>query len=66
MGRKTTLMGFSLFGFVLGFLAWLLRGSVSSLIASMGVNSDVFYAVLAGIAGGFLMLIAVLVWSAVD
>ncbi|MDA4134933.1 MAG: hypothetical protein OK441_05140 [Thaumarchaeota archaeon] len=66
MGRKTTLMGFSLFGFVLGFLAWLLRASVSNLVSSIGLNQDIAGAVLAGIAGGFLMLIAVLVWSAVD
>ncbi|MGA2198903.1 MAG: hypothetical protein ABSG45_03095 [Nitrososphaerales archaeon] len=66
MGRKTTLMGFSLFGFVLGFLAWLLRKPVANLIASVGVNQDILGAVLAGIAGGFLMLIAVLIWSAVD
>ena len=66
MGRKTTLMGFSLFGFVLGFLAWLLRVSVSNLVSSIGLNQDIAGAVLAGIAGGFLMLIAVLVWSAVD
>jgi hypothetical protein len=66
MGRKTTLMGFSLFGFVLGFLAWLIRKPVANLISSFGVNQDILGAVLAGIAGGFLMLIAVLVWSAVD
>jgi|ERR1035438_1119393 hypothetical protein len=66
MGRKTTLMGFSLFGFVLGFLAWLLRASVSNLVSSIGLNQDLAGAILAGIAGGFLMLIAVLVWSAVD
>jgi len=66
MGRKTTLIGFALFGFVLGFLAWNLRNSVASLIESIGVNQDIAYAVLAGIAGGFLLLITVLVWSAVD
>ena len=41
MGRKTTLMGFSLFGFVLGFLAWLLRASVSNLVSSIGLNQDI-------------------------
>jgi hypothetical protein len=66
MGRKTTLIGFSLFGFVLGFLAWLLRAPVARLVANIGVNQDIGDAILAGIAGGFLMLIAVLVWSAVD
>jgi len=66
MGRKTTLMGFALFGFVLGFLAWLLRKPVTDAIVNLGVNQDILGAVLAGIAGGFLMLVAVLVWSAVD
>ena len=66
MGRKTTLMGFSLFGFVLGFLAWLLRNSLANLVTTIGLNQDITGAILAGIAGGFLMLISVLVWSAVD
>ena len=66
MGRKTTLMGFALFGFVLGFLAWLLRNPVASLISSIGLSQEIGDAVLAGIAGGFLLMISVLVWSAVD
>jgi hypothetical protein len=66
MGRKTTLIGFALFGFVLGFLAWLLRNPVADLISSLGVNQDILGAILAGIAGGFLMVVAVLIWSAVD
>ncbi len=59
-------MGFSLFGFVLGFLAWLIREPVADLISSLGVNQDLTGAILAGIAGGFLMVLAVLIWSAVD
>ena len=59
-------MGFSLFGFVLGFLAWLLRNSLANLVTTIGLNQDITGAILAGIAGGFLMLISVLVWSAVD
>jgi hypothetical protein len=66
MGRKTVLIGFALFGYVLGFLAWLLRTPVGNLIASIGLNQDIAGAILAGIAGGFVMLISVLVWSAVD
>lgn len=66
MGRKTILLGFALFGYVLGFLAWLLRSSVASLVASLGANQDIAGAILAGIAGGFLMVIAALVWAAVD
>jgi hypothetical protein len=30
------------------------------------LNQDIAGAILAGIAGGFVMLISVLVWSAVD
>jgi hypothetical protein len=66
MGRKTVLLGFALFGYVLGFLAWLLRSSVVNLVESLGVNQDIAGAILAGIAGGFLMVLAALVWAAVD
>ncbi|MDA4136167.1 MAG: hypothetical protein OK449_04095 [Thaumarchaeota archaeon] len=66
MGRKTVLIGFALFGYVLGFLAWLLRSSVANLVSNIGLNQDLSGAILAGIAGGFLMLVSVLVWSAVD
>lgn len=66
MGRKTVLFGFWLFGYIIGFLAWLLRKPVIALIASLGVNQDLGTAILAGIAGGFLMVISVLIWSAVD
>jgi len=66
MGRKSVLLGFALLGYVLGFLAWLLRNSVANLISSIGLNQDISGAILAGIAGGFVMLISVLVWSAVD
>lgn len=66
MGRKTTLSGFALLGFVLGFLAWLLRGPVADLVSRIGVNQEIADAVLAGIAGGFLLMLTVMVWSAVD
>jgi len=66
MGRKTVLFGFWLLGYVLGFLAWVLRKPLVDLVARLGVNQDVASAILAGIAGGFLMVISVLVWSALD
>ena len=66
MGRKSVLLGFALFGYVLGFLAWLLRVPVARFVSTIGVNPDIGAAILAGIAGGFLMVITVLVWSAVD
>jgi hypothetical protein len=66
MGRKTVLFGFWLMGYVLGFLAWVLRAPLTDLISSIGVNQDIASAVLAGVAGGFLMVISVLVWSALD
>lgn len=46
MGRKTILLGFTLFGYVLGFLAWLLRSSVASLVAGLGANQDIAGAIL--------------------
>jgi len=66
MGRKSVLLGFALFGYVLGFLAWLVRTPVANFIATVGLNQDITGAILAGFAGGFLMVITVLVWSAVD
>lgn len=66
MGRKTILLGFAFFGYLLGFLGWLLRGSFAHLIADFGANQEIADAVLAGIAGGFLMVVAVVVWAAVD
>jgi len=66
MGRKTVLFGFWLFGYILGFLAWLLREPVVTFISRLGVNPDIATAILAGILGGFLMMFSVLIWSAVD
>jgi hypothetical protein len=65
MGRKSVLLGFALLGFVLGFMAWLVRNSVGNALASIGLNPDLAGAILAGVAGGFVMLIVVLVWSTV-
>jgi len=53
-------------GYVLGFLAWVLRKPLTEMIAGIGVNQDIASAILAGVAGGFLMVISVLVWSALD
>ncbi len=66
MGRKTVLIGFWLLGYLLGFLAWTFRGPLIDAIAHLGVNQDIASAILAGIAGGFLMVVSVLVWSALD
>jgi len=66
MGRKTVLFGFWLLGYILGFLAWVLRKPLVDLVARLGVNQDIASAVLAGVAGGFLMVVSVLVWSALD
>lgn len=66
MGRKTVLIGFWLLGYILGFLAWILRAPLVDAISRIGVNADIASALLAGIAGGFLMVISVLVWSALD
>lgn len=65
MGRTSVLTGFALLGFILGFVAWLVRGDVDAALADLGLNPDLAGAILAGIAGGFLMVIVVLVWSAV-
>lgn len=66
MGRKTVLFGFWLFGYILGFLAWALRTPVVDFISKLGINQEIATAILAGILGGFLMVISVIIWSAVD
>ena len=66
MSRLTVLLGFALFGYVLGFLAYLDGPAIVRDVARIGLNQDIVGAILAGIAGGFLMVITVLVWSAVD
>ena len=65
MGRKTVLFGFWLLGYILGFLAWGLRGPVVNLVSTLGVNQEVATALLAGVLGGFLMMFSVLIWSAI-
>ena len=66
MGRRTVLFGFWLFGYMLGFLAWLVRKPISDFIISFGANTDLAGGLLAGLAGSLLMLVAVIIWSAVD
>ena len=66
MGRRTVLFGFWLLGYMLGFLAWLIRKPVTDLIISFGTNSEIAGGLLAGLAGSFLMLAAVIIWSALD
>ncbi len=51
---------------MLGFLAWLVRKPVSDFILSFGANRDIVGALIAGLAGSFLMLVAVIIWSALD
>ncbi len=66
MGRRTVLFGFWLLGYMLGFLAWLVRKPVADFIISFGANGDLVGGLLVGLAGSFLMLIAVIIWSALD
>ncbi len=51
---------------MLGFLAWLVRKPISDFIISFGANTDLAGGLLAGLAGSFLMLVAVIIWSALD
>ena len=60
------LFGFWLLGYMLGFLAWLVRKPISEFILSFGANRDLAGGLLAGLAGSFLMLVAVIIWSALD
>jgi uncharacterized membrane protein YuzA (DUF378 family) len=63
MGRKAGLFGFWLVGYVLGMFAWLVRVPVLQFIESIGLSANTAEALIAGLFGSGVMLVAVLLWS---
>jgi len=63
MGRTETLVGFWIVGYVLGLLAWTLKGPSLRFVESIGLSSGTGEALLAGLFGSTIMVVTVLVWS---
>jgi hypothetical protein len=63
MGRITALLGFWVGGYFLGSLAWMVRGPFLQFVQNLGLTSDAAGALIAGLIGSSVMVIAVLAWS---
>ena len=63
MGRKAVLLGFWIVGFVLGEIAWFLKTPMLQAIENLGLSADTGQALIAGLFGSIVMVLAVLVWS---
>jgi hypothetical protein len=63
MGRKEALIGFWLTGYVIGFIAWLGKSSMLKFIENIGISAETGEALLAGLFGSTVMVLAVLIWS---
>ncbi len=67
MGRITIITGFSLLGFAVGFIAFLVAPSIvsflMSILPSIFVSQEVAGAFLAGLAGAIIMDITIVLWS---
>lgn len=63
MGRKTALLGFWVGGYFLGSLAWMVKTPVLQFVQSIGLSSDAAGALIAGLIGSSVMVIAVLAWG---
>jgi len=63
LGRKATLLGFWIVGFVLGGFAWIVKTPVLSFIEGIGLSSDASQALIAGLFGSIVMVLSVLAWS---
>jgi hypothetical protein len=63
LGRKAVLVGFWIAGFVLGELAWFLKAPMLQAIENMGLSAETGQALISGLFGSIVMVLAVLVWS---
>ena len=63
MGRKSVLLGFWIVGFVFGEAAWFMKTPVVEAIQNMGLSADATQALISGLFGSVVMVLAVLAWS---
>ena len=63
MGRKAVLIGFWIVGFVFGEVAWFMKAPVIQAIEGLGLGADTTQALVSGLFGSVVMVLAVLVWS---
>lgn len=63
LGRKGTLIAFWIVGYAVGAFAWMVRTPVLQFIESVGVSSDTSQALVAGLFGSTIMVLAVLTFS---
>jgi len=63
MGRKAVLIGFWIVGFVFGEVAWFMQAPVIQTIEGLGLSADATQAMVSGLFGSVVMVLAVLVWS---
>jgi len=67
MGRIAIITGFSLLGFAVGFIAYLIAPSiVSFLVAALPmifISDQMAGAFLSGLAGAIIMNISIILWS---
>lgn len=63
MGRKGTLIGFLIVGYILGAFAWIVKTPVVTFIESIGLSSNASQGLLAGLFGSTVMVLAVLTFS---
>jgi len=63
VGRKSVLLGFWIVGFVFGEAAWFMKTPVVEAIQNMGLSADATQALISGLFGSVVMVLAVLAWS---
>lgn len=63
MGRISVLLGFWIGGYFLGSLAWMVKTPILQFVQNMGLSADAAGALIAGLIGSSVMVIAVLAWS---
>jgi hypothetical protein len=63
MGRKTALVGFWIVGFIFGEVAWFMKTPVVQAIQNLGLSADATQALISGLFGSVVMVLAVLAWS---
>ena len=63
MGRKATLLGFWIVGYVFGFVAWEGKDPAMRFVEGLGITASTAEALLAGLFGSSVMVLTVLIWS---